>query len=82
MIQSESCCFQVLDLSTQEMEWVATHLGHTLDVERNYYRVMSTTIEKAKIAKLLLMADAGMIDKYSGKKLNDINLDGKYLRST
>ena len=68
---------KVLDLSTQQMEWVATHLGHTMEVERTYYRVMSNTIEKAKIAKLLLLADRGTIDKYHGKKLDEIDFDGK-----
>lgn len=68
---------KVLDLSSQQMEWVATHLGHSMDVERTYYRVMSNSIEKAKIAKLLLLADHGSIDKYHGKKLDDINFEGE-----
>lgn len=59
------------------MEWVAAHLGHSLDVERTYYRVMSSSIEKAKIAKLLILPDSGKLDKYQGKTLNELDLDGK-----
>ena len=61
------------------MEWVAAHLGHSLNVEREYYRALSTTIEKAKIAKLLMLSDAGSVDSFSGKKLEDIQFDGKCL---
>lgn len=68
---------QVLDLSHTEMEWVATHLGHTMDVEKNYYRVMSSCIERAKVAKLLMLSDTGRLDKFQGKKLSEINFDGK-----
>jgi hypothetical protein len=60
------------------MEWVATHLGHTMNVERTYYRVMSSTIEKAKIAKLLLLAEKGKVDQFVGKKLDEIDFDGNY----
>ena len=67
----------MLDLTTNEMEWVASHLGHTMDVEKTYYRMMSGAIEKAKIAKLLLLADSGSLDKFHGKKLSDLSFDGK-----
>ena len=39
---------QVLDLSEREMEWLAEHLGHSVDIHKTFYRVMSTTTEKAK----------------------------------
>ena len=64
---------QVLDLSEREMEWLAEHLGHSVDIHKTFYRVMSTTIEKAKIEKLLLLA--GEIDKYSGKTLDELNFE-------
>lgn len=63
------------------MEWVAKHLGHSLDVERNYYRIMSSSIEKAKIAKLLLLSDSGTLDQYNGKTLDEISFNGKYVYS-
>ena len=59
------------------MEWVADHLGHSLDVERTYYRIASSVIQKAKIAKLLILADQGKIDQCKGKTLDQLNFDGK-----
>ena len=49
------------------MEWVADHLGHSLQVEHTYYRMASSVIQKAKIAKLLIMADKGLVDSCKGK---------------
>ena len=46
-----------------------------MDIHKTFYQVMSTTIEKAKIAKLLLPANAGEIDKYSGKMLDELNFE-------
>ena len=66
---------QALDLSEREMEWLAEHLGHSVDIHKTFYRVMSTTIEKAKTAKLVLLADAGEIDKYSGKTSDELNFE-------
>lgn len=65
-----------MSLSTNEMDWVAEHLGHSIDVQKNYYRMMSTTIEKTKIAKLLILADNGTIDQYKGKRIEDIEVEG------
>lgn len=79
LLERNIFCFKVLDLNPQEMEWVATHLGHTLNVERTYYRVMSSTLEKAKIAKLLMLSDSGSLDKYHGKKLDEIDFEGNWL---
>ena len=58
------------------MEWVADHLGHSLDVEKTYYRLASSTIQKAKIAKLLILADLGKIDQFKGKTIDELNFDG------
>jgi hypothetical protein len=63
------------------MEWVATHLGNTMNVERTYNRVMSSTIEKAKIAKILLLVENGEVNQFLGKKLDEIDFDGKYRTS-
>lgn len=81
---AEPCCsfcwFQVLSLDGTQMEWVADHLGHSFDVERTYYRVASSTIERAKIAKLLILADSGNIDGCKGKTLDELSFEGKWRR--
>lgn len=70
---------QGLNVTPQQQQWITDHLGHTLDVHRIYYRATSDVIERVDVAKLLLMMDAGDISKYKGKKLDDIQFEGKRL---
>lgn len=51
-------------------------LGHNLEVHKEYYRLHDSTIELAKISKLLLAVDAGNGKDLCGKKLEDIYLNG------
>ena len=48
-------------------------MGHMSSVHLEYYCLPSSTIEVAKIGKLLLAMEKG-INKYAGKKLEDIEL--------
>ena len=47
-------------------------MGHQLNIHRQFYQVMSSTIERVKIAKLLVMADSGVVPH--GKHLNDLEI--------
>lgn len=67
---------QIVDLdSKNELEWLANHMGHTLSVHRKYYRLQEQTLELAKVSKLLIAADCGIIHRYAGKTLDDITLE-------
>ena len=68
---------QILDLKANELEWLAGHMGHNIDVHKEYYRLQDHTIELAKISKLLLALDEGNGKDLVGKRLNDITLQGK-----
>lgn len=68
---------QILDLKTNELEWLAGHMGHDLQVHKEYYRLQDHTIELAKVSKLLLALDEGNGKDLIGKKLSDITLQGK-----
>lgn len=69
--------FKIVDLdSKNELEWLANHMGHTLSVHRKYYRLQEQTLELAKVSKLLIAADCGMVHRYAGKTLDDITLEG------
>ena len=52
-------CFEVMDLKTNEMNCVADHLGHSL--ERTYFQVAPSVIQRATISKLLTLADRGKV---------------------
>lgn len=58
------------------MDWLARHLGHDIRIHRDYYRLHSSTLELAKVSKLLLAIDAGNINNLVGKDFSDIDIDG------
>lgn len=70
---------QIIDLKESELEWLARHMGHDLSVHREYYRLHDSTLELSKVSRLLLAVDEGNATKWQGKKLSEINLDGKFL---
>ncbi|ESP02040.1 hypothetical protein LOTGIDRAFT_157180 [Lottia gigantea] len=67
---------KVLDLKKNEMEWVLNHLGHSMEVHKIHYRHTSDVIERAKVAKLLLMQDNDKIGAFQHMSLNEIQMEG------
>lgn len=45
---------QVMDLKENELHSLADHMGYDMAVHRKFYRLPSTTVEVAKIGKLLM----------------------------
>jgi len=81
---------QVINLSSNELDWVCRHLGHNKTVHLEHYRQTSPLLERVKVGKLLVMQDLNVQGHYAGKNLQDveftdmINLaagahDGEYL---
>ncbi|XP_068739208.1 uncharacterized protein [Montipora capricornis] len=66
---------QVLSMEEKEVDWPARHLGHDIRVHRDFYRLHESTIEIAKVSKLLLTVDQGETRKFAGKTLQEINLN-------
>ncbi|KAL3854696.1 hypothetical protein ACJMK2_013954, partial [Sinanodonta woodiana] len=66
---------QVIDLSDHELQWLSSHLEHDLKTYKKYYRQQDSTLELTKVSKLLLAAEAGKLGEYTGKKLDDINVE-------
>jgi len=67
--------FQVISLEANEIEWVCNHLGHNVQIDKDFYRQHYGAVEIAKVGKLLLAAENGNVSKYSGKKLSDIECE-------
>ena len=59
-----------------ELEWLSNHLGHTIDIHRSNYRLHESTIELAKVSKLLLAVDAGKCHMMTKKSLDEMNIEG------
>jgi len=66
---------QILDLQENELDWLARHLGHDIRVHREYYRLHDSTIELAKVGKLLYTVDEGKTSQWAGKSLDEIDLN-------
>ena len=67
---------QIADLTENDLRWLAEHLGHNLDVHREYYRLRESTVELSKVSRLLLALDEGNAVNITGKKLSDITVEG------
>ncbi|KAJ8050051.1 hypothetical protein HOLleu_03094 [Holothuria leucospilota] len=66
---------QVLNMNDSHTEWLADHLGHSLGVHKDYYKLPSSTIEKSKVAKLLIAVDSSHAKQFVGKSLDEIDFD-------
>ena len=69
---------QIIDLSSNELDWLARHLGHDINVHHDFYRKHESTLELAKVSKLLVAVDQGQLSNLTGQKLDDVTLDGMY----
>lgn len=59
---------------------LARHLGHEHDVRvhREFYHLQKSAVELTNVSRLLLAVDQGEAQKYTGKELKDINIEGIY----
>ena len=61
---------QFFDMNNAELEAVTEHLGHTQDVNRQWYRQKASTRELTKVAKLLIANHNNV--NFKNKKMTDI----------
>ena len=66
---------QILSLRGNELDVLAGFMGHDLNVHREYYRLPESTIQTAKVSKILLLAEKGSIGDFSHKSLDEIDID-------
>ena len=68
---------QIAALTRGELQWLANHMGHELNIHETVYRLQDHTIELAKVSRLLMAVDDGTISAYRGKTLDDILMTGE-----
>ena len=59
---------QVMNLNNAETEWLARHLGHSVRIHKDFYRLQTPAIELGRVARLLIAVD-------NGKTLENISED-------
>lgn len=73
---------QILKMDRNELEQLATFLGHTEKTHAEFYRLPDNIYQTAKVSKILLMSKSGEIEKYKGKTLKDIEIDEHLIEDT
>ena len=68
---------QVAALKDGELEWLSAHMGHSVGVHKDFYRLHDSAIELAKVSRLLIAVDSGEGKGIAGKSLNEIELHGR-----
>ena len=66
---------QIFDLNSGELEWLSNHMGHDLNIHKDFYRLHDSTIEIAKVSRLLMAIDSGKAARFAGKQLTEISLE-------
>lgn len=66
---------QIFCMSENDMEQLATFMGHTNEVHKRSYRLPDDVYQTAKISKLLILMEDGKADAFKGKSLDQIDLD-------
>ena len=67
---------QIVDLRENTLDWLAKHMGHDINVHRQYYWLHESTLELAKVSKVLLAVDDGRAGQFAGKNLDEITVKG------
>ena len=67
---------QLVDMDENEKEWLANHLGHDLNIHKDFYRLQESTLEMAIVSNLLVAIDEGRAHKFKGRNIRDITLQG------
>lgn len=66
---------QVLNLSETSQDLLACFQGHDIRIHRQYYRLPQSTLEIAKVSRLLHCFNNGTLHKFKGMDLDDITFD-------
>ncbi|XP_076850568.1 uncharacterized protein LOC143500340 isoform X1 [Brachyhypopomus gauderio] len=62
----------VLNLKDNEMDQLASFLGHDIRIHRQYYRLPESTLQLAKMSKLLIAMERGTLSEFQGATLDEI----------
>jgi len=66
---------QLLNMGKYELDQLAAFMGHTLEVHRKYYRLQDSSMQVAKVSLILTALDHGVVGKFTGKKLDEIQFN-------
>ncbi|RUS79500.1 hypothetical protein EGW08_012732 [Elysia chlorotica] len=66
---------QILDMTGDELKMVADHMGHSVSVHTDVYRLQSSLLEKTKVARALIALENGQMSKFAGRTLASCTIE-------
>ncbi|KAJ8959479.1 hypothetical protein NQ318_022176 [Aromia moschata] len=73
---------QLMNMGEDEMEQIATFMGHTKKTHKEFYRLPQDIYQTAKVAKVLILLEKGKGNEFKGKTLEEINLENDIYSSS
>ncbi|XP_074039988.1 uncharacterized protein [Leptinotarsa decemlineata] len=70
---------QILRMDQEDLEQLASFMGHTTKTHQEWYRLPSDIYQTAKVSKILLMSQKTSIQQYKGKSLSQLDVDDSIL---
>ena len=64
------------DMTNNDLSYVVKHLSHGLKIHETYYQTMSDVVERTKVGLLLALKEAGQLEIFKGRKIDEITLEG------
>lgn len=62
-------------MQESELQMIADHMGHSINIHTHVYRLQQHSIEKSKVARILLAADEGTLHRMKAQTdLDHLNL--------
>lgn len=59
-----------------ELELLADHMGHSVNIHTSVYKLQSSLLERSRVAKLLCAVESGAVSKFREQKTCDEALHG------
>lgn len=50
-------------MTSDELGLISDHMGHSVNINTSVYKLQQNTIERSKVARILLAADRGVLHK-------------------
>lgn len=70
---------QIMDMRDDELKLLADHMGHSVAIHTEVYRMQTSVLERTKVARALLALEDGRLQGFNGRSLSSGSLDGKLL---
>lgn len=68
---------KVMDMSADELKLLADHMGHSVAMHTEIYRLQTSVLERTKVARALVALENGSLGDFRGRSLSSISLEGE-----